>query len=63
MNISLSEYTFTLKFCRIVFEKFDFQKVERERYKNDRITVDTESSDKQYLYLDTKLSKHNVNIR
>ena len=35
----------------------------RSRFKNDRITVDTESSDKQYLYLDTKLSKHNVNIR
>ena len=39
VNISLSEYTFLIKFCRIAFEKFDFQKVERERYTNERITV------------------------
>ena len=38
VNISLLEYTFLLKFCGIVIEKFDFQEIERERYKNDRIT-------------------------
>ena len=41
VNMSHSEYTFTSKFCRIVFEKFDLEIVERGRewYKNDRITV------------------------
>ena len=31
---TLLENVYTIKFCRIVFEKFDFQKVERERYGN-----------------------------
>ena len=34
---TLLENVFTLKFCRVVFEKFDLQKL--ERYKIERITV------------------------
>ena len=30
----LLENVFTIKFCRVIFEKFDFQKVERELYGN-----------------------------
>ena len=33
---TLLENVFTIKFCRVVFEKFDLQKV--ERYKIERIT-------------------------
>ena len=36
---TLLENVFTIKFCRMDFEKFDLQKVERERYKIERITV------------------------
>ena len=28
---TLLENVFTIKFCRVIFEKFDFQKVKRER--------------------------------
>ena len=36
---TLLENVFTIKVCRVVFEKFNFQKVERERYKTERVTV------------------------
>ena len=32
MNLFLSEYTFTLEFCWVIFEKFEFKKVKLEWY-------------------------------
>ena len=43
---TLLENVFTTKFCRVVFEKFDFQKLEPERNGNG-----TKSKELQYVHI------------
>ena len=62
VNPVLSEYIFTLKFCRVILEKFDFQKVvEQERHKIERITVRIINK-KNFIYFFLFLSLYRLSL-